>query len=82
MTMQPGESWRCSNAECSSEITVSTGSPLEGANPRCSCGAPMKKKYNSPVFRYLDFLRAEEPALAAAGDNRRASRETGRADAA
>jgi hypothetical protein len=24
----------------------------------------MKKKYDSPVFTYLDFLRAEEPLAA------------------
>jgi hypothetical protein len=26
-------------------------------------GAPMKRKYSSPVFRYLDFLQVEDEIL-------------------
>jgi hypothetical protein len=39
---------------------------VEGKNPRCSCGAAMKKTYASPVLTYLDFLHLEEPLKVAA----------------
>jgi hypothetical protein len=42
-------------------VVVRAEDQSNGANPRCECGAPMKKKYTSPVFRYLDFLRLDEP---------------------
>jgi hypothetical protein len=64
MIMQRGESWRCTNRSCNAEILVQAESQGNGANPCCSCGAPMKKKYTSPVFRNLDFLRAKGPVLA------------------
>jgi len=38
---------------------VQIASQLDGVNPRCACGTAMKKKYSSPVFRYLDFLQVE-----------------------
>jgi hypothetical protein len=34
---------------------------MAGGNPRCVCGAAMKKSYAAPTFSYLDFLRAEQP---------------------
>jgi hypothetical protein len=37
---------------------------IEGQNPRCACGNILKKSYSPPVFRYLDFLRFPEPAVA------------------
>ena len=64
MIMQRGESWHCTNRSCNAEILVQAESQGIGATPRCSCGAPMKKKYTSPVFRHLDFLRVEELVLA------------------
>lgn len=63
MLMQSGETWLCSNPACQGSVVVKPGTYIEGSNPRCSCGARMKKKYTSPVFRYLDFLRVGEPAL-------------------
>jgi hypothetical protein len=62
MLMKSGESWHCTNPACCLEITVGSAS-IEGTNPRCACGGIMKKKYTSPVFRYLDFLRLEEPVV-------------------
>jgi hypothetical protein len=59
MMMRPGESWHCTNRLCDAEVLVRSESRPEGVNPRCSCGSPMKKKYTSPVFRYLDFLRLD-----------------------
>jgi hypothetical protein len=36
---------------------------VPGSNPRCACGAPMKKKYASPALSYLEFLRVDEPVV-------------------
>jgi hypothetical protein len=63
MMMRSGDVWNCTNLACHAKILVQTESLGEGINPRCSCGALMKKKYTSPAFRYLDFLRVEEPVL-------------------
>jgi hypothetical protein len=63
MVMRSGDSWHCTNLSCNVVILVQTESQGEGVIPRCSCGAPMKKKYKSPVFRYLDFLRTDQPVL-------------------
>ena len=52
MTMQVGERWICSKANCGCEcVVVISASTREGTNPRCSCGSPMKKRYTAPVFR-------------------------------
>jgi hypothetical protein len=45
-------------------VVVEISGEVEGQNPRCACGGVMRKKYTSPVFTYLDFLRVEEPAAA------------------
>jgi hypothetical protein len=58
---RPGEIWNCTNPGCQGSVEVRSGTYAEGSNPRCSCGGLMKKPYSSPVFRYLDFLRVEEP---------------------
>ena len=63
MMMRLGDTWNCTNPACNASIQVQTESQADGVNPRCACGARMKKKYASPVFRYLEFLRAEEPVL-------------------
>ena len=65
MLMRPGETWHCINTSCGTTVVVQVGTKIDGANPHCSCGAAMKKKYTSPVFRYLDFLRIEDPVLSA-----------------
>lgn len=67
MLMHSGETWLCTNTACQGSVVVKTGTYAEGSNPRCSCGARMKKKYTPPVFRYLDFLRVDEEAIAAPG---------------
>jgi hypothetical protein len=52
--MRKGQRYRCQNSECRAEIEVTKDS-IEGAsNPRCSCGAEMKKAYTKPVLRMLD----------------------------
>jgi hypothetical protein len=63
MVIRSGETWHGTNISCRAAVLLQTESQSEAVNPRCSCGAPMKKKYRSPVFRYLDFLRTEELEL-------------------
>lgn len=65
MSMNPGELWRCCNQDCRAEMVVQAAT-AEGVNPQCACGSAMKKDYRPPVFRYLEFLRLEEPDRAAA----------------
>jgi len=60
MRMKAEDRWHCTNPACGCELLVQSSALEEGKNPRCSCGAPMKKKYTSPVLTYLDFLRLEE----------------------
>jgi len=61
MMMKTGEHWHCTNPSCHCEILVQSNSALDGTNPLCACGAPMKKKYIPPSFAYLEFLRVEDP---------------------
>jgi hypothetical protein len=65
MHMKKEDRWRCTNPACGCEVLVETSGSADGENPRCSCGAAMKKRYASPVLTYLDFLRLEvTPKLA------------------
>jgi len=38
---------------------VEISGEVKGQNPCCACGEIMRKKYVSPVFTYLDFLRSD-----------------------
>ena len=60
MLMKARERWHCTTLDCGCQVVVEISGEIEGLNPRCACGGIMKKKCNSPVFTYLDFLRAEE----------------------
>ena len=60
MRMKLEDRWRCTNPACGCEVLVASGDSEDGKNPRCSCGAAMKKRYVSPVVTYLDFLKLEE----------------------
>ena len=62
MMMKKAERWHCTSLFCHCEILVRADSELEGKNPLCICGAPMKKKYVPPSLAYLEFLRADDPA--------------------
>jgi hypothetical protein len=64
MIMKTGEQWHCMNPKCHCEVLVQSNSDIDGSNPRCVCGAPMKKKYSPPSLTYLEFLRVENPASA------------------
>ena len=74
MIIRTGESWHCTNSSCCAPALVHTEGQINGVSPRCPCGAPMKKKYTSPVFRYLDFLRLDEPVEVGKGA-RKAAKE-------
>jgi hypothetical protein len=53
-TMQSGQVYRCQNVECRAEIEVKRASIEGPSNPRCCCGAEMKKVYSKPVLRTID----------------------------
>ncbi len=65
--MQSAQQYRCQNVQCRAEIEVKKASIEGSLNPRCCCGAEMKKVYSKPVLRELDkdaaavaeFSRAE-----------------------
>jgi len=46
-----GQRYRCQNVECGAEIEVKKASIECRSNPRCCCGAEMKKPYTPPVLR-------------------------------
>ena len=53
MTMFEGQIFRCQNRGCGCEVRVIKVSVESGQNPRCCCGAEMKKPYTPPGFREL-----------------------------
>ena len=67
MRMKSEDRWHCTNSACGCEVLVESGASQPGKNPKCSCGAAMKKRYVSPVLTYLDFLHLEEIPTVAAG---------------
>ena len=52
--MPEGQVYRCQNLHCGCEIKVLKTSTGANSNPRCCCGAEMKKLYASPVLRSLN----------------------------
>ena len=54
MSMAEGQVYRCQNRDCGCEVRVIKPSIESNSNPRCSCGAEMKKPYNKPVLRALN----------------------------
>ena len=63
MVMLSGERWHCTNPDCNCEVLVESPGRIQGRNPRCACGAIMKKPYASPHLHYLDFLEPRDPVL-------------------
>ena len=57
MPMKLGQRYVCTNPLCRAEIEVTRAS-LDVANPKCACGAEMKKPYSTPIFRRLDVRPA------------------------
>jgi hypothetical protein len=60
MRMKTEDRWHCTNPTCGCEVLVERGGTAERENPRCSCGAAMKKRYAAPLLAHLDFLGLEE----------------------
>lgn len=54
MMMRNGQLYRCQNPACAAEIEVKKCSIEGHLNPRCCCGAEMKKPYAKPALRTLD----------------------------
>jgi hypothetical protein len=54
MIMLRGQRYRCQDRECRAEMEVKEDSIEGGTNPRCWCGAEMKKRYGPPVLRSRD----------------------------
>jgi hypothetical protein len=52
--MTKDQVYHCQNRDCDAEILVTKASLETSANPRCGCGAAMKKPYSPPVLRLLD----------------------------
>ena len=63
MLMKSGDRWRCINANCKCGVLVESSGQVEGVNPRCACGAPMKKVYAPPALSYLEFLHLHEAPI-------------------
>ena len=53
MSMIEGQIYRCQNRACGCEVEVIKMSTEAARNPRCCCGAEMKKPYSRPVLREL-----------------------------
>ena len=52
--METGKRYRCQNAECGAEIEVTKNSKEGSSNPRCGCGAEMKKLYSKPTLMRIE----------------------------
>lgn len=50
-SMREGQILRCQNPNCGCEVRVVRSSVEGDANPRCCCGAEMKKRYAPPTLR-------------------------------
>jgi hypothetical protein len=60
MRLRPGDSLRCSNAECRLQVIVTDIGSHEERDSllRCFCGSPMKKVYVKPAASRL-HLKSE-----------------------
>ena len=53
MIMTEHQIFRCQNRSCRCEVRVIKSSLEGSSNPRCCCGAEMKKPYMAPVLREM-----------------------------
>jgi hypothetical protein len=68
MSMTEGQVYVCQNPDCRREVGLRRAAVEPNSNPRCLCGAEMKKPYKKPVLRTRDI----KPELhAASGTCRR-----------
>jgi hypothetical protein len=54
MTMAKGQTYGCQNRDSGCEVEVIKSSSESNSNPRCSCGAEMKKPFKEVVLRRLN----------------------------
>jgi len=54
MTMNVRQRYCCQNPDYRCEIEVTKTSTEAESNPRCCCGAEMKKPYEEPTFKTWD----------------------------
>jgi hypothetical protein len=54
MILRKGQQFRCQNRRCRAEIEVTRDSMEGESNPRCCCGAEMKKLWTTPVVSRLE----------------------------
>ena len=62
--MKQGQIYRCQNPRCGCEVQVIRPAVEERTNPRCCCGAEMKKPYHKPVVKELNPKTAPAAGLA------------------
>ena len=60
MRMSEGQIYQCTNRRCGCQIKVTTASVEAQSNPKCCCGAEMKKPYSKPIVRTIDSTSAME----------------------
>ena len=53
MILLKAQIYRCQNQLCRAEVQVTKDSIEGDENPRCCCGAEMKKLWSTPVLRRL-----------------------------
>lgn len=53
MLLLKAQIYPCQNQLCRAEVQVTKDSIEGDENPRCCCGAEMKKPWNTPVLRRL-----------------------------
>jgi len=78
MILRVGQVYRCQNKDCGAEFQIVKRPAEAPANPRCCCGAEMKKPYSAPTLTEVkstsELLRrfsgeSQPLSKAAANDN-------------
>ena len=54
MILRKGQLFHCQNQQCRAEIEVTRDSIEGESNPKCCCGAEMKKLWTTPVLSRLE----------------------------
>ena len=62
MPLIVGQVYKCTNLICRGEVKIIRLSADGRQNPRCGCGAEMKKPYSPPVLRELPSTAAVSSA--------------------
>lgn len=54
MILRKGQKFRCQNRQCRAEIEVTRNSIEGESNPKCCCGAEMKKLWTTPFLNRIE----------------------------